>query len=65
MAVEDDADARSRRWLHGDRRVRPILGDHCLAGKSPEGSRQPVGGKAAVLPLPRANYGLAFRKARL
>jgi hypothetical protein len=34
---------RSRRWLHPDRRVRPVLGDHRLVGKSPDGSRQPVG----------------------
>jgi hypothetical protein len=24
-----------------DRRVRPVLGDHCLVGKTPEGSRRP------------------------
>ena len=29
------------------RRVRPVLGDHRLVGKSPEGSRQP-GGQAGV-----------------
>jgi hypothetical protein len=35
--------ARWRRWLHPDRRVRPVLGDHRLVGQSPDGSRQPVG----------------------
>jgi hypothetical protein len=34
---------RPRRWLHPDRRVRPVLGDHRLVAKSPDGSRQPVG----------------------
>jgi DDE superfamily endonuclease len=29
-----------RRRLQLDCRVRPVLGDHCLVGKSPEGSRQ-------------------------
>jgi hypothetical protein len=40
---EDD---RAHPRAHGsqlDRRVRPVLGDHCLVGKSPEGSRQPGG----------------------
>jgi hypothetical protein len=40
-AAEDDPGIRLRRWLHLDHRVRPVLGDHCLVGKSPEGSRQP------------------------
>jgi hypothetical protein len=31
----------SRRWLHPDCRVRPVLGDHRLVGESTEGSRQP------------------------
>jgi hypothetical protein len=33
-----------RRWLHLDRTERRVFGDHCLVGKSPEGSRQPEGG---------------------
>jgi hypothetical protein len=30
-------------WLHVDRTARLVFGDHRLAGKSPEGSRQPGG----------------------
>jgi hypothetical protein len=41
-------------WLHADRRVRPVLGDHRLAGKSPGGSRQPDGG---LEPDPGCFYG--------
>jgi hypothetical protein len=37
---EDDPRTPWRRWLRLDRRVRPVLGDHCSVGKSPEGSRQ-------------------------
>jgi hypothetical protein len=37
---EDDPRTPWRRWLRLDRRVRPVLGDHRLVGKSPEGSRQ-------------------------
>jgi hypothetical protein len=39
-AAEDDPGIRLRRWFRLDRRVRPVLGDHRLVGKSPEGSRQ-------------------------
>jgi hypothetical protein len=35
---------RSRWWLHLDRRVSFLLGDHRLVGKSLKGSRQPGGG---------------------
>jgi hypothetical protein len=41
-------------WLHADRRVRPVLGDHRLVGKSPEGSRQPDGD---LNPAPGCFYG--------
>jgi hypothetical protein len=27
-------------WLQLGRRVRPVPGDHCIVGKSPQGSRQ-------------------------
>ena len=37
---EDDPRTPWRHWLRLDRRVRPVLGDHRLVGKSPEGSRQ-------------------------
>jgi hypothetical protein len=30
-----------RLWLHADRRVRHVLGDYRLVGKSLEGARQP------------------------
>jgi hypothetical protein len=36
-ASEDDPRILWRRWLRLDRRVRPVLGDHRLVGKSPEG----------------------------
>jgi hypothetical protein len=39
-ASEDDPRTPWRRWLCLDRRVRPVLGDHRLVGKSPEDSRQ-------------------------
>jgi hypothetical protein len=42
-ADEDDVGTRSRCWLHRDRRVRPVLGDHCLVAKSLEGSRSRPG----------------------
>jgi hypothetical protein len=40
-AVEDDAEQPVCLRFHPDRRVRPVLGDHHLVGKSLEGSRQP------------------------
>jgi hypothetical protein len=39
-ASEDDPRTPWRRWLRFDRRVRPVLGEPLLVGKSPEGSRQ-------------------------
>jgi hypothetical protein len=39
-ANEDDPRTPWRRWLRLDRRVRPVVGDHRLVGKSPEDSRQ-------------------------
>jgi hypothetical protein len=39
-ASEDDPRTLWRRWLRPDRRVRPVLSDHRLVGKSLEGSRQ-------------------------
>jgi hypothetical protein len=39
-ASEDNPRTPWRRWLRLDRRVRPVLGDHRLVGKSPEDSRQ-------------------------
>ena len=42
-AGENDDAPTWRRRLPAGRRVRPVLGDHRLVGKSPEGSRQPGG----------------------
>src|ERR671910_2848520 len=39
-ASEEDPRTPWRRWLRLDRRVRLVLGDHRLVGKSPEDSRQ-------------------------
>jgi hypothetical protein len=47
---EDDPRTPWRRWLRLDRRVRPVLGDHRLVGKSPEGSRQ-LGGSLDLRPF--------------
>ena len=38
-----DPGIRLSRWLHPDRTVRPVFGDHRVVGESPKGSRQPVG----------------------
>jgi hypothetical protein len=40
--------------FHPDRRVRPVLGHHRLAGKSPEGSRQLGWGDSNSVPPPAA-----------
>ena len=39
-AAEDAPGIRLRRWFHPDPTVRLVFGDHRLAGKRPEGSRQ-------------------------
>jgi hypothetical protein len=44
-ASEDNPRTPWRRWLRLDRRVRPVLGDHRLVGKSPEDSRQLYGSR--------------------
>src|SRR4029453_9029566 len=33
-AAEDDPGIQLRGWLHSDRRLRTVFGDHCLVGKS-------------------------------
>jgi hypothetical protein len=54
-AVEHDAGCPVHaRWLHPDRSVRAILGDHRLVDKGPEGSRQPGG--ETLAPLRRSSH---------
>jgi hypothetical protein len=50
---------RLRRWFHPEPTVRLVFGDHRLAGKSPEGSRQP--GRETRTPQRPASYrSIAF-----
>ena len=56
-ASEDDPRTPWRRWLRLDRRMRPVLGNHRLVGKSPKGL---AAGRALVSTSP----GLGVHTAR-
>jgi hypothetical protein len=43
-------DTQSRRWLHPDRRVRPVLGDNGLVGKPLQTARQ-LTSRLVTIPL--------------
>jgi hypothetical protein len=57
--------ARARqRWHQLDRRVRSVLGDACLVGKSPEGWRQPGGATRTPHPGRRGSRAFSIQAGR-